>query len=174
MCHAFDATDWARRPKSGGGNVDLAATADGIEERSIRFSRMIHMLHTGEALEVAKPYAIYGFGGSLHEFDHVRFPGNRMNCQTCHLADAFTLDVVPQGTPPTIANETPTIRHERSPVHSVGEIADLPITSACNACHNTAEAYAHTQLQTTDDGVEACGVCHSEQRDFAVSRVHGQ
>lgn len=48
-----------------------------------------------------------------------------------------------------------------------------PIQDACLSCHDADDARAHAQLNTTDAGVEACGVCHGENGAFAVSAVHG-
>lgn len=172
MCHTFDASDWGQRPKVGQ-SVDLAATADGIEERSIRFSRMIHLIHTGDELEVTRPYTIYGFMGTLFELDHVRFPGNRANCTTCHIETTFTLEDA-EARPATLVNETATLFHRGSPAHQPGEPAIPAIQSVCLSCHDSPAAHAHVELQTTMAGAEACAVCHGEGRDQAVTRVHAQ
>ena len=53
--------------------------------KSIDFKRMIHRIHTGELL--TQDYTIYGFGGSVNNFNHVLFPGDRRDCVTCHVPD---------------------------------------------------------------------------------------
>ena len=47
-----------------------------------------------------------------------------------------------------------------------------PTAYACNTCHDSPAAKAHTELQTTPEGVEACDVCHGAGRDLAVDVVH--
>ncbi len=174
LCHNPRNTDWARRPKTAG-NTNLAATQDGIEERSIDFKVMIHKIHTGEELVESVPYAIYGFGGSLHLFDEVRFPGKRNLCTTCHVdapKKSYMPESVPAGALFTVANQTETLMHAGTFVHGPGELEVPPITAACTGCHDTASARVHAELNTNAAGEEACVVCHGEGREFSVEDMH--
>ena len=54
-------------------------------------------------------------------------------------------------------------------------VGHVPATQdACLACHDTPDAAAHAQSNTTGAGVEACGVCHAEGSIEAVSEVHAR
>jgi OmcA/MtrC family decaheme c-type cytochrome len=133
FCHAPDATDWgnavtaagaappAGRPKvasSDPARVEVAATADGVEERSIQLKHLIHRIHTGHAMfdgsaeqpgpEAAPdlPYAIYGFRTNLFLFDEVRVPEEaRMRCSSCHEGETWLLESIPASALPTVSNE---------------------------------------------------------------------
>ncbi len=48
----------------------------------------------------------------------------------------------------------------------------LPIRSVCTACHDSAAAGGHIELQTTASGMETCEVCHGAAKEFDVTRVH--
>jgi hypothetical protein len=39
-------------------------------------------------------------------------------------------------------------------------------------CHDSEDAAAHAEINTTSDGVEACDVCHGDGRDYAADVVH--
>lgn len=173
LCHNPGQTDWGRRPKSGG-VVNLAATEDGIEERSVDFRTMIHKIHTGEELDESRPYAIYGFGSSLHVFDEVLYPGNRARCSTCHVDDSYLVESVPANALPVTANETDTLLHGSSAVHPLADPWVPPIQAACLACHDSSGARVHAELNTNAAGEEACSVCHGEGREFSVREVHAQ
>ena len=54
----------------------------------------------------------------------------------------------------------------------VGEAWKTPTTYVCTTCHDSEAALAHTELNTTAAGLEACAVCHGPDRDFAVEDVH--
>lgn len=54
----------------------------------------------------------------------------------------------------------------------VGEDWKQPSTRACTTCHDSDDALAHAELNTTAAGVEACGVCHGPNRDQAVAEIH--
>ena len=177
LCHTPDNTDWTRRPKSGG-DVNLAATEDGIEERSIDFRTMIHKIHTGEELDESRPYFIYGFGGTPYQFDEVLFPGARNQCLTCHEDEAdgavatYLIESVPETARRVMANETATILHAMTMKHGAGEPTIPPIQAACRACHDSTGARVHSELNTNGEGEEACIVCHGEDREFSVRDVH--
>jgi OmcA/MtrC family decaheme c-type cytochrome len=180
MCHAPDATDWARRPKDPSGNVNLSTvysatsfgTYDGLEERSIHFKVMIHRLHTGEGqgtarIEVGAPHVVAGLF-----LDEARFPARLANCLLCHPGETWSLEAIPAGAPPTTANESATIRHAAAAAHAAGEPQLLPITAACNSCHGTAWAAAHAAQYTTAAAGEQCAQCHTRGA-LGVGAAHG-
>ena len=173
MCHNPQNVDWSARPKTAG-NVSLAVTEDGIEERSIDFRTIIHKIHTGEELDASVPYVIYGFGSRPFVFDEVRFPGDRRRCTTCHAEDTFLVEAVPDDALPVTANETGTLLHSASIAHAPGETEIPPVTAACIACHDSAGARIHAELNTNASGQESCVVCHGENREFSVREVHGE
>ena len=179
MCHAPDATDWARRPKGADQNVALGQTFDDVEERTIHFKRMIHRIHTGgrtgaAELDVARPFVIYGFGGTPNFFDDVRFPGDLANCTLCHVNGSYAIESIPASALPTVANETATVQHQANAAHASTEESTPRIEAACLACHDTGAARAHMQQVTTTQGAEQCANCHGLNAPLlGVKAAHG-
>ncbi len=145
MCHNPAATDSALRP----------ASANPPE--SIDMKVMVHRIHTGADLN--SDYTIYGFGGSVNNFNDVLFPGDRRDCVKCHVDSTYTVPL------PAVATPTTTPRNFWSPV--------LPTAAACMGCHDEVAALAHFFVNTAPFG-EACATCHSEDDEFAVSEVHAR
>jgi OmcA/MtrC family decaheme c-type cytochrome len=171
MCHAPDATDWSQRPQING-NTNLNGTSDNIEERSIHFKVLVHRIHTGgrtgsAELDLARPFAVYGFGGSVNLFDGVRFPNNLANCTLCHQGTSYAVESVPADAQPTVANETATIQHQGTAAHGSGEAQIPAVQAACTACHDTGAAQLHAQQNTQ------CAVCHGLGHFMSVKTVHG-
>jgi hypothetical protein len=157
--------------------VNLSATRDGIEERSIHLKVMVHRIHTGgrrgaASLEAIEPFAIVGYGGSPYFFDEGLFPADLANCTLCHTGKTFRIDAVPPDAPPTVANETATVRHAAFGAgHAAGEPATPAIQAACTSCHATGATFAHVAEKTVG-GVETCAQCHTKgARDVEVA--HG-
>src|SRR5690606_22197462 len=50
---------------------------------TVDFKEMIHKIHRGANL-FQKPYQIIGFGGSVHDYSDVVFPGQLSRCTMCH------------------------------------------------------------------------------------------
>jgi OmcA/MtrC family decaheme c-type cytochrome len=179
MCHTPDGTDWSQRPKGTDGNVALAATFDDLEERSIHFKVMIHRIHTGDRrgsaeLELARPFVVYGFGGTPRFFDDVRFPGNAADCTLCHANGTYAIESVPRTALATTANETGTVQHSATPAHAAAETGTPPITAACMGCHDTGAAATHAQQMTGTDGTERCADCHAVNAPtLGVKAAHG-
>ncbi len=151
ICHNPVGSDVARRPAAEG------------QPESISFQRMIHRIHTGEHL--TQDFTVFGFGGSKHNYNDVRFPGDRRNCAKCHAGAAFTLPL-----PAGIGSVT-TLRDYFTP-HG-------PATAACLGCHDSRDTAAHAFLNTvTFPGAaisaEACATCHSTGKDWAVEKVHAR
>jgi OmcA/MtrC family decaheme c-type cytochrome len=185
VCHTPDLTDWGRRPKVAGSTppaVDVAATADGLEERSVHLKVMIHRIHRGSGLELTRPLAIYGFSGPVFftpaaESGVVRFGGlpepARDRCASCHEGDTYLLERMPPGAAGTLANETPTPRHAGTGAHAEGEPRIPPMTAACISCHDTPFAVDHaSQFAPPRAPAERCVECHGQGAVRAVDAVH--
>jgi OmcA/MtrC family decaheme c-type cytochrome len=153
LCHNPSNTDFARRVGVSGADPNT---------QPIGLKHMLHKIHTGENL-TQQPYVIYGFNGSVNEFGDVLFPGNRADCESCHLPDTFLLPL-PPGLLPTLLTTV------MSGVNTtVGAIP--PIQDACLTCHDDAATAAHAATNTAG-GAEACPVCHGEGGIEPVSTVH--
>ncbi|MCU1347569.1 MAG: hypothetical protein JWO56_599 [Acidobacteria bacterium] len=151
MCHNPGKGDEDRRPAAAG------------PPESVSFQRLIHRIHTGEAL--TQDYTVIGFGGSVNRFNEVRFPGDRRNCAKCHTSGSFTLPLMPG-----LASVT-TLRDFFTP--------QGPATAACLGCHDSSDTAAHAFLNTTSFGgtgtpAEACATCHGSGKDWDVAKMHAR
>jgi OmcA/MtrC family decaheme c-type cytochrome len=152
ICHNPEGNDQARRPASAGA------------PESISFQRMIHRIHSGE--ELTQDFTVYGFGGSVNNFNEVRFPGDRRDCAKCHASTAaYTLPL------PTGIASVNTLRDYYTP-HG-------PATAACLGCHDNRDAAAHAYLNTTTFpgatiSAEACATCHGTGKDWSVEQKHAR
>jgi OmcA/MtrC family decaheme c-type cytochrome len=145
ICHNPMADDSSQRP------------ADQDPPESISFQRLVHRIHSGENL--SQEYTIWGYGGTAHPFNDVRFPGDRRDCVKCHASGTYQVPV-PETDIPTI-----TLRDYYSPMQ--------PTAAACLGCHDTRDAAVHAFTMTSSFG-EACEVCHGNDADFAVDKVHAR
>ncbi|MBI2680867.1 MAG: OmcA/MtrC family decaheme c-type cytochrome [Candidatus Solibacter usitatus] len=145
LCHNPNGTDVARRP------------AEENPPETIDFRTMIHKIHTGE--ELNSEFTIYGFGGSKNDFTDVRFPGDRRNCEKCHVPGSQQLplndNLLSVVTPRGYTNPTP------------------PTAAACLACHTDKPAASHALSNTNTLG-EACAVCHGPDGEFSIDKVHAR
>jgi OmcA/MtrC family decaheme c-type cytochrome len=175
LCHVPDRTDWERRPKANG-NTSLAATFDGIEERSVHLKTLVHRIHTGgrvgaAALDLIQPFVVYGYYGIPWFFDEGIFPNDLANCRLCHEEGTYLVASVPAGAPGTVANETGSIQHAGTVAHGAYEVATPPIQAACMGCHATGSTLLHAQRNTVN-GVERCASCHA-RGSTGVEAAHG-
>lgn len=145
LCHNPTGNDSARRP------------AGENPAQSIDFRSMIHKIHSGK--ELTEPYIIYGFGGSVNQFNEVGFPGKRNNCSMCHVNGSEQLPL------PATASK---VVNARGPIPLMG-----PATAACTSCHTSMSAASHALINTSALG-ESCDTCHGPSAEFSVSRVHAQ
>ncbi len=145
MCHNANWDDKARRP------------ADKLPAESIHMKTMIHKIHTGEELE--NDLTIYGFGNTPHNYNEVLYPGDRRNCEKCHLPDTQQLPLA-KGVLPSVAP-----RDYINPMQ--------PAAAACLSCHTSQEAASHALLNTSTLG-ESCRVCHGTTSEFSVDKAHAR
>lgn len=145
LCHNPNATDSAVRPASNN------------PPQTIDFRTMIHKIHTGENL--TSDFTIYGYRGSVNNFDTVTFPGDRRDCAKCHVNGSEQLpllsNLLPVTTPRDYLATTP------------------PATAACLACHTQRDTAAHALSNISTLG-ESCDVCHGPNAVFSVGRVHAR
>jgi OmcA/MtrC family decaheme c-type cytochrome len=144
LCHNPNTTDVGDRPAS-------AAPSQGVN-----FAMLIHKIHTGA--DLTTDYTIYGFNSSVNNFNHLLFPGDRRNCDKCHVNETQT--------PPIGASLA--ITDPRGPINPV-----QPITSACTGCHTEIAVASHALSNTSVLG-EACEVCHGANGQFSVDKVHAR
>ncbi len=143
-------------------NTDETVRPEGeLPIETINFKQMIHKIHTGEEIdESLKPYVIFGFRGSRHEFSEVRFPGDRRECTICHVDGTQQLPLQ-EG---LLSVEAPR-DHMKT---------QLPISGACLSCHTNLSAAAHADINTSPNLGESCDVCHGPDADFSVDRMHAR
>jgi OmcA/MtrC family decaheme c-type cytochrome len=146
LCHNPNATDQAMRP------------ANQMPPQGIAFKMLIHRVHTGSNQE--SDYTIYGFGGSKNTFLGVLFPGDRRDCEKCHVPNSQEL--------PLPSTEIPVV-NPRGFIDPQGSA-----TAACLGCHTDQASAAHASLNASPTLGEACAVCHGVGADFAVDVVHAR
>ena len=144
QCHNPNQTDAAGRP------------AAQMPAETISFRTMIHRIHTGEDLTI--PYSIWG-RSRAYDFTEVRFPGDRRNCEKCHVGGSEQL--------PLNDNLLPTVNN-RGMVNPM-----QPVASACMGCHTGRATASHIVAMTNAVG-ESCAVCHGRNAEFAIDRVHAR
>jgi OmcA/MtrC family decaheme c-type cytochrome len=145
MCHYPEADDHEVRPE------------EEMPPRSIDFKLLIHRIHTGHDLE--NDYTVYGFRGSEHNYNELHYPGDRRNCEKCHVDESY---VEALGNADTVSG------------HEFFDPTPMPPnTTACTGCHDSESMQAHAWVQIAPFG-EACMACHGEGKEFSVARSHAR
>ena len=146
LCHNPNATDSPARP------------AEINPPQAIDFKTMVHKIHTGTQL--TSDYTIYGYRGSVNNFNGVTFPGDRRDCEKCHVNGSEELplasNLLPVVTPRDYITTTP------------------PTTAACLGCHTDKSAAAHATTNTNAVFGESCDVCHGPGAQFSVDQMHAR
>lgn len=90
----------------------------------------------------------------------MRFPGDRRNCEKCHLPNTEQLplpaNLLPVQDPRGFFNPEP------------------PTAASCLSCHTSQAAAAHAALNVNPSLGEACAVCHGQTAEFSVGREHAR
>ncbi len=150
---------------------------------TIKFSSLVHKIHFARLLEgyaerndlpmhdstgrLVSPgqLAYVGFQNTVVNLSEILFPQDIRNCTKCH---------TDTGTACTTTQQCG-IGQECQRSKCVNRAWVKPSGDACTTCHDSADAYAHWQLntyQSPDGPIESCDVCHGEHADFAVEKVH--
>ena len=129
-----------------------AGSADGTLPTSLDFKSIIHKIHKGDD-------AISSVTVGPLTTGEKRFPGDLRNCLKCHVQGGSTL-------PLQAAVQGNTYSLNGKVVKTTA-----PITTVCASCHDYLDAVDHMNVMNLSTR-ESCTVCHSESREFAVSKVH--
>ena len=171
LCHNGDAAVCSSNPAADG------SCPDGETQEGYHMGYMVHSIHSS-----SKTFE----GGA---FEHVTYPQNVANCDTCHLPGSY--DVAR-----TTARAVSTLQGDDIRVWT-DDIATTPTAAACGVCHTSTAALGHfmTQAAQVDDlkctivgaacgaadgssgsglpnGQEACAVCHGTGAEFETSQYH--
>ena len=147
---------------------------------------MIHKIHAGATL--GRGYVVGGFpppspdnpGGNPVDFGAVHYPGRLSYCQGCHEAGTYRLPLTVARVPTRVEERTCTEPlaadaddYCDDPFWEItGVISVRPAASVCGSCHDSVDAEAHFELNTTLAGLEACATCHGAGSTWDVERVH--
>jgi hypothetical protein len=157
MCHGAPGAE--DRPRYVAANAPLTTAT------TINFRTMLHKIHMGEELSNPTQFVVNGFGSgsypnnfTSHTYGEVVFPampGAVANCTTCH------------GASNTAWHEPASRNHPTDQ-----GLSARTWRATCGACHDSAAAAAHIDVQTSPGGVESCAVCHGDGSEWNVHRMH--
>lgn len=133
-------------------HMPSAIGGEGDNPQSIDFRYMVHKIHRGEDLE-------FGYVIGSDDFSGVIFPGDLRNCESCHVADSYTL--------PLQAG----LENVLTPADLLTEMR--PATAACLSCHDSESTAVHADTNSSELG-EACATCHGEGKTYSVTKVHAR
>jgi OmcA/MtrC family decaheme c-type cytochrome len=125
---------------------------------SINFKTMIHKIHTGSELKTN--FTVIGHGGSVNNYNDVGYPGDRRDCEQCHLPGTYDLPL-PAGVTSQVAP-----RDYLNPLP--------PVSGACLSCHTTQSAAAHAAIMTSPTLGESCDACHGNTAAASVAQSHAR
>jgi OmcA/MtrC family decaheme c-type cytochrome len=186
VCHNPNQTDVVYRYLTAGTTADPRISG---AETPIDFKVMIHSIHSGGFRE--KPYVVVGFGSSVNDFSHVRFPSELRDCMNCHVdvngKGTFELPLANAVLGTTVNTKSTylvALGATRSiSVNPADDIKISPTAATCSACHDKAEVRSHmvrtggasfatTQSAIGTTVVERCANCHGPGKDRDVRKVH--
>ncbi len=153
---------------------------------AVHYKVMIHKIHSGENL-TNKPYLLYSpprgpFPDQVErptDFSEIRFPGDRRDCETCHLAGTNILDL---GQGVLRSAVLPSTNHEFIRDESSKTVTETfftePVIAACTACHDSLGVNEDGDALTGENhpgGAQLnsdCVVCHGVGEFLGVKEVH--
>ncbi|HUP62831.1 MAG TPA: OmcA/MtrC family decaheme c-type cytochrome [Thermoanaerobaculia bacterium] len=127
-------------------------TIDPDTGNSVDLKSMIHKIHAPG--ELTKPFVIWGFNSSIHDYSEVTYPQDVRNCDNCH-----------EGTVPA-----------QKPAQATAFLEN-PTRNACGSCHediNWTTGANHPAGPQPND--VACATCHvpdsGEEFDASIKGAH--
>lgn len=146
-------------------------TTDPTPNATIYLPSLVHSIHFGRlkgnyanSSGILTGNAVWvGYNNSVNDFTDVLFPQDVRNCTKCHADTAATCSAT------AVCGAG-----QRCVGGKCRNVAWYTASAAvCLSCHDSGPAHWHAQLQTIPGtGQESCEVCHGEDAEFAVTRVH--
>jgi OmcA/MtrC family decaheme c-type cytochrome len=152
-CHGGNVVENVTTPRDGGSVTAPAAN----------FKDLVHRIHA-----------------------QAEYPSPLNFCDKCHVAGSYALPL-PTGLLPSrsevrsctlsLPDGGPSVPSDGGLSCLPGAVAVTPVfeqptSAACTGCHLSVAASAHTMLNTTSTGLEACAVCHAAGRLVGIDTVH--
>ena len=144
----------------GGGRIEIQycdtchnpGSTDANSTNTVDLKVMAHKIHRGSEL-TNKPYQIYGFRDTLHDYSDVNFPQDIRNCVNCHAGSATGAGM------------------DELKLTSQGDNWSVYASqAACGSCHDDLDFSRHAGGQTDDS---KCASCHSEGgRAGSIQKSH--
>jgi OmcA/MtrC family decaheme c-type cytochrome len=152
------------------------------QRKSNNFKDMIHSIHAAPFREEQNPEDPYNFiranplaggGSGPMVFQDVPYPLQVSDCYACHKSGT---QLLPEGAAATglgwsVYDAQPALGSVTT-FNPLLSIRRGPAAAACTTCHNSAEAAAHVQANTSATArAESCVICHGEDRAY---EAHGE
>lgn len=160
-------------PPDGGTGTCIIDT-DPTPNTSIRLSTMVHAIHFARLRDgysarnnlVPGTTTYVGFNNGVNNFSEILLPQDIRNCTKCHTSTRSSCTTSQTcGVGQQCKNN---VCVNRSWVSPSGEV--------CLSCHDSAPAAAHAAVNTYQDPdggiIESCEVCHGENSEFSVEKMH--
>jgi OmcA/MtrC family decaheme c-type cytochrome len=147
-------------------------------EKPMNLKDLVHGIHAGA--ERSDPFNFIrgnpnpgGSGQGAYEFGSDEFPGKLADCMACHKTGSFNVVTNPSALWTVVKANAETQAAGVMDPALMSRIA--PNTAACGSCHDSDEAKAHFNLNTSFGlGSESCSVCHGPGRSEDVAVVHSE
>jgi OmcA/MtrC family decaheme c-type cytochrome len=152
------------------------------QRKSNNFKDMIHSIHAAPFREEQNPEDPFNFiranplaggGSGPMVFQDVPYPLQVSDCQACHKSGT---QLLPEGAAAvglgwSVYDAEPALGSITT-FNPLLSIRRGPAAAACTTCHNSAEAAAHVQANTSAAArAESCVICHGEGRAY---EAHGE
>jgi len=132
-------------------------STDANSDNSVDLKVMAHRIHYARELDSVNdgfPYKIWGFRNGEHDYSHVSYPQNVLNCTRCH-AGQEDMDWMAQeglGVPEAVLTPDG---------HNWATNAS---DAACSSCHESAAGHI--------EGKDGCVACHGDDEFASVREKH--
>jgi OmcA/MtrC family decaheme c-type cytochrome len=134
---------------------------------SLRLSHMVHRIHTGAA-------GVSEFQIGTSDFSQLRFPGDRRDCQMCHVPGQYDLPL-----PALLPSYQSQIDSTQTRVAGTDTYFG-PTTAACTGCHDQHKTQVHAlTMSIVSSGNpasidESCAQCHAAGESYGIDLVHAR
>jgi OmcA/MtrC family decaheme c-type cytochrome len=165
MCHSAGRDTITRMP--------LPAVGQLARTQTLRMSYMVHAIHSGD--NRANDFIAYSPYSAIN-FSDVRFPGDRRNCEHCHVTDQYQLPLQ-SGLLPSRESD---IDSTSSPRTRINNYFTGATAAACTGCHDADATALHAATMSLISPVvppmitESCVTCHASGKEFGLDTVHAR